>query len=1169
MSSDELPFDLEEARRRLDRTDELRRAADALRLDASNRLTAMPKSAPVAAKADAWRLEEGADEREMTAYFQEREILEELLGALPSSPGACHEHPAELRKLIAEIYLRERTEAARRRDRHRTESLDQLIGKWLPERRNDFKGGYIWLETEPAGATVRFVSQEIKDRRLVDSDAPPLDAATTPLSKHWLEAGSYTLEIESKGYTKTRLPIEIAPGDRWYHIPPDCRSPQPLRLPLPKEFDPQTECHIAAGWFISGGDENAVDGFPRRKVWLDTFFIQRDPVTCEAFYDFLLDLHRTGRSGDIDRYSPPLTPPDAPSGAFIRDPKSPIGIGFAPGRGRHPVSGISWEAACAYAAWYSAKTGVYWTLPHEQEWEKAARGVDGRFFPWGDHFEPTWTRALDSVEGIYGLAPVDDLSDDISPFLVRGSAGNVREWCRNAYTRMPPAQGREATEAPPEVNDAYRVARGGSFLSVPSYCRSASRFAGDRTSKWAPSGFRLVRWPRQTVFIAYSELEVDTDPSHHVGLTDELAAMVRGAPDATLCDETLSAFVEAAPDQRRVALGLCAGRGVYAHPRRPCLPDALRAEITRELAACHLTTPGRRTDLLAPFPPSFRMALPMVDHPVLQIGQDLAELDGLPPLSRGARPPLELWLKAALRVVDGDGVPAIRAAIERLGGVAESHPSPALPTPLPRDERVKLARALAAEPIRVFADALGATIGEPVEGGAPTPIELPPVSIRIERSTAVIVLDEPLAREALSNLRTRYHLRDRHTLIIDRTAGQRLAVDYFDDQVIVIDVAMLLRLTEAGSAALRIFERAVLQQANLGVVSPYSGAMGVADERMFVGRYAEIEAIGHSRQSFVLVGARQMGKTALLHHLHRRAPMETTYLGEFGGTSDEAVRKIDLEAFARRRIGSRPHRVLIDEADIFVATDREANFPILRRMRKLVAEGACSFVIAGAASLTVETQKADSPLLNFGDIIRLGPLEEEATRELIVQPFRRLDVEVEPAAVDRIIEYTGRRPNLVTIICNICFTHLARDRRDLVVRLDDVEALTDLRRTDDARLTHQLGHAMKETPDLRESSKDRLIVYSTIDLDTFDRGDIRSALESVGVDLLDHELEVSLDRLEFAYVITNDGRGRLTYPVPLVRQYIAMRTVPDARSALAREARHWCSKYASFLPMRR
>ena len=48
---------------------------------------------------------------------------------------------------------------------------------------------------------------------------------------------------------------------------------------------------------------------------------------------------------------------------------------------------VSFEDANAYAFWWSMKTGRIWRLPHDHEWEKAARGVDGRFFPWGDHFD--------------------------------------------------------------------------------------------------------------------------------------------------------------------------------------------------------------------------------------------------------------------------------------------------------------------------------------------------------------------------------------------------------------------------------------------------------------------------------------------------------------------------------------------------------------------------------------------------------------------------------------------------------------------------------------------------------------------------------------------------------------------------------------------------------------
>ena len=64
-----------------------------------------------------------------------------------------------------------------------------------------------------------------------------------------------------------------------------------------------------------------------------------------------------------------------------------------------PVVQVDWHGAAAYLAWWAERTGRPWRLPGELEWEKAARGIDGRFYPWGDFLDPSWCRMRDSARG--------------------------------------------------------------------------------------------------------------------------------------------------------------------------------------------------------------------------------------------------------------------------------------------------------------------------------------------------------------------------------------------------------------------------------------------------------------------------------------------------------------------------------------------------------------------------------------------------------------------------------------------------------------------------------------------------------------------------------------------------------------------------------------------------
>ncbi len=112
---------------------------------------------------------------------------------------------------------------------------------------------------------------------------------------------------------------------------------------------------------------------------------------------------------------------------------------FAEGKENHPVTAVSYEDAAAFAAWCSKR------LPTELEWELAAMGPDEHKYPWGDNYRPgaanTWS------EGLGGTAAVDEYPEDISPYGIYGTAGNVAEWVDSW-------SGPERT---------YRVFRGGSF----------------------------------------------------------------------------------------------------------------------------------------------------------------------------------------------------------------------------------------------------------------------------------------------------------------------------------------------------------------------------------------------------------------------------------------------------------------------------------------------------------------------------------------------------------------------------------------------------------------------------------------------------------------------------------------------------------------------------------
>ena len=153
----------------------------------------------------------------------------------------------------------------------------------------------------------------------------------------------------------------------------------------------------------------------------------------------------------------------------------------------------------AYCKWLSQKTGHLWRLPGELEWEKAARGVDGRFFPWGDFLDPSWCCMIDSHVDRPLLFEVDSYPIDSSPFGVRGMAGNVREWCMDTWSKEGPliADGYAQPLAIPKVIDLPQnlrhVQRGGHCFGPQRTSRAAMRYSFERGIRYSDQGFRCVR----------------------------------------------------------------------------------------------------------------------------------------------------------------------------------------------------------------------------------------------------------------------------------------------------------------------------------------------------------------------------------------------------------------------------------------------------------------------------------------------------------------------------------------------------------------------------------------------------------------------------------------------------------------------------------------------------
>lgn len=153
---------------------------------------------------------------------------------------------------------------------------------------------------------------------------------------------------------------------------------------------------------------------------------------------------------------------------------------------RLPVSGVTWFDADAFCRHQGKR------LPSEAEWEKAARGTEGREFPWGDVWNPEAINAGDNTQWEDGIAPVGTYPGSQSPYGVFDMAGNVWEWVADGYAAYP-----GNIEPDPDFGSNKKVLRGGGggigHYAISPFFRSAARQASDPNTTSGDVGFRCAK----------------------------------------------------------------------------------------------------------------------------------------------------------------------------------------------------------------------------------------------------------------------------------------------------------------------------------------------------------------------------------------------------------------------------------------------------------------------------------------------------------------------------------------------------------------------------------------------------------------------------------------------------------------------------------------------------
>lgn len=220
---------------------------------------------------------------------------------------------------------------------------------------------------------------------------------------------------------------------------------------------------------------------PQHTVTLPDYYVAKHPVTVkeyQAFVDAGGYLHRPywTDAGWAWRGTHGILQPD------LWDDEKWTGDDHLPG------VGVSWYEAHAYCQWLSETSGRNYRLPTEAEWEKAARGTDGRLYPWGNTFDAS--RCNTRASGLERTTPVGQYSPGgDSPYRCVDMVGNVSEWTMSQYKPYP-YDANDGRDDP--AGDMERVTRGGSWHSLVLRTRTVSRGMNDPFFTDNDVGFRCA-----------------------------------------------------------------------------------------------------------------------------------------------------------------------------------------------------------------------------------------------------------------------------------------------------------------------------------------------------------------------------------------------------------------------------------------------------------------------------------------------------------------------------------------------------------------------------------------------------------------------------------------------------------------------------------------------------
>jgi formylglycine-generating enzyme required for sulfatase activity len=299
-----------------------------------------------------------------------------------------------------------------------------------------------------------------------------LDSPTQPIETHAGTVGLPMRGVSRRRFLEGVTVFVLSPFIEWVWAT-ECRKDQRVAIIPAGPFWMGSDAKERAYAYRIGGEDARRHRWfdvelPRQRVTLGTYAIDRYLVTNADYQQFVQETgHRVPFITEEEyRRQGYLVHPYDEVKPYLWHERHPEG------RDRHPVVLVSLDDALAYARWRSQQEGRRYRLPTEAEWEKAARGTDGRYFPWGNRWRPALANAENRVGG---TTEVGSYPQGASPYGCLDMAGNVFEWSSSI------------------LPDGRIVMKGGgSWDDQPGICRAAARHGRVRGARHILIGFRCV-----------------------------------------------------------------------------------------------------------------------------------------------------------------------------------------------------------------------------------------------------------------------------------------------------------------------------------------------------------------------------------------------------------------------------------------------------------------------------------------------------------------------------------------------------------------------------------------------------------------------------------------------------------------------------------------------------